>query len=626
MPGNLKNTSTSIEPARSLRLLKDIVIAANQARSAQEALDFASREIINFTGWYAAATMLADDENHLALTAVHGLSPEESRQFAPDVENLKLTGWDAGVGIPGRILLSKQPAWVTDEDVLQNPADYPKSTPVLRLGAKTMIAFPVMVLDRVGAVLFFYSRERLKPDQFLTELLADVGVQLGRVIEREQAEKKLRASEQLQQLALSGARLGLWHRVIGTGAVVMDARTCAIIGCEPHELEQNFNAFLSLVHPEDAMRVRQQIDTHLRGETAAYEAEFRILHKAGHWVWVMARGRVAERDRHGTPLRIAGTMMDITDRKRSEDALRESEARYRGIFDGAIEGMYRTSVEGRNLLANPALAHTLGYDSAEDVVRSVTDAARQVWVDAKERARFVRLLQEQGTVRGFECRYKRKNGTIIWVSLNSHAVRSPGGEILYFEGFIEDITDRKRSEHELRQRTHQFERANKALHEKQLALREVLASVEADKKAIGELVVTNVEKVIMPMLRSLRESMRGEHANSLCQIQEALDQITSPFTRQLSRQFTSLTPTELKICTFIRNGLGVKQIAEIDHLSAQTVATHRRNIRRKLGIAHQKSNLVTYLRTFMQSEAGSEDTARHAQEPDFAEHAIGTLQ
>lgn len=131
---------------------------------------------------------------------------------------------------------------------------------------------------------------------------------------------------------------------------------------------------------------------------------------------------------------------------RLSDDLRASEVRYRGIFDGAIEGIYRTSLQGKSLVVNPAMARMLGYDSAESFVRSVVDTARQVWVDPKERSRFVRLLTEQTTVQGYECRFKSRDGTHIWVSLSSRVVCGPDGQPAYYEGFVADITERKRIE------------------------------------------------------------------------------------------------------------------------------------------------------------------------------------
>jgi PAS domain S-box-containing protein len=133
-------------------------------------------------------------------------------------------------------------------------------------------------------------------------------------------------------------------------------------------------------------------------------------------------------------------------RKRTDQELRDSEARYRGIFEESIEGIFRTTPEGRILIANPALAKTLGYDSPEALVGTITDLGHQIWVDPEERSRLTQKLDEQGTIRGYECQFKRKDGTNIWVSLNTRPVRRPDGQIDHFEGFAEDITERKQWE------------------------------------------------------------------------------------------------------------------------------------------------------------------------------------
>jgi two-component system, LuxR family, sensor kinase FixL len=132
----------------------------------------------------------------------------------------------------------------------------------------------------------------------------------------------------------------------------------------------------------------------------------------------------------------------------SEDLI-ESEARYRGIFDGAIEGIFRTSWQGKSLVANPALAKMLGYDSVEDAVLTIEDSARQAWADPDERSRFVRLFEGREAVRGYECQLKRKDGTKIWVSLSSRKIRGAEGQEGYLEGFVQDITERKRAEQEI---------------------------------------------------------------------------------------------------------------------------------------------------------------------------------
>lgn len=138
-------------------------------------------------------------------------------------------------------------------------------------------------------------------------------------------------------------------------------------------------------------------------------------------------------------------------RRSADMALRQKNDRYRAIFEGAIEGMYQTTPQGKSIVVNPSLAKMLGYDSGEEAVSIIEDTASQVWADPEERDRFLRLLEDKGTIRGYECRFKRKDGTIALVSLNSSVVRGADGQAVYYQGFIENITERKRSEDAIRE-------------------------------------------------------------------------------------------------------------------------------------------------------------------------------
>ena len=134
---------------------------------------------------------------------------------------------------------------------------------------------------------------------------------------------------------------------------------------------------------------------------------------------------------------------DITERKQAEKTLQEAETTYRTIFDGALEGIFRTSVEGKALTANPALAKIFGYDSPEDFVSTITDVGHQVWLDPAERTCCLQRLENGEVVRGYECQFKRKDGRLIWGTLNIQKVCGPNETTAYYEGFIEDITERK---------------------------------------------------------------------------------------------------------------------------------------------------------------------------------------
>jgi two-component system sensor histidine kinase/response regulator len=126
-----------------------------------------------------------------------------------------------------------------------------------------------------------------------------------------------------------------------------------------------------------------------------------------------------------------------------------SEEMYRSIFENAIEGIFQTTPAGQYLNVNPALAKMYGYDSTRDLVAGLTAIDNQLYVDPNRRAEFVRLMREHGAVRGFESEIHRKDGSTMWISENARAVREASGAISYFEGMVEDITERKRLETEL---------------------------------------------------------------------------------------------------------------------------------------------------------------------------------
>jgi two-component system cell cycle sensor histidine kinase/response regulator CckA len=145
---------------------------------------------------------------------------------------------------------------------------------------------------------------------------------------------------------------------------------------------------------------------------------------------------------------VRGMAHDVTERVRAERALKESEERYRSLFEGVPVGLYRTTPEGQILVANLAMVEMLGYPDRESLV--AVDAA-SLYMDPAARGREQTLLEQEGLVRGAEMRLRRRDGTIIWVRDTARAVRDAGGRLLYYEGSLEDITDRKRAAEALQQ-------------------------------------------------------------------------------------------------------------------------------------------------------------------------------
>ncbi|MEM8604360.1 MAG: PAS domain S-box protein [Cyanobacteria bacterium P01_H01_bin.121] len=141
---------------------------------------------------------------------------------------------------------------------------------------------------------------------------------------------------------------------------------------------------------------------------------------------------------------------DITKRKQAEEALRIAEEKYRSIFENALEGIFQSTPDGHFLSVNPAMAELHGYDSPKDMVASVRDIETQIYADAQDHAQFQHQIAIANEVKDFEYQAKCKDGRIVWVHENARAVRDDRGNLLYYEGIVQDITLRKHQEAELR--------------------------------------------------------------------------------------------------------------------------------------------------------------------------------
>ena len=141
---------------------------------------------------------------------------------------------------------------------------------------------------------------------------------------------------------------------------------------------------------------------------------------------------------------------DITERKEAEKALKESEEKYRSIVENAVEGMFQSTPEGQLITANPSMARIFGYASPEEMIAQVSNIGIQLYANEKDRRAFQQLLKEHGIAGGFEAPFYRKNGSVLWGTLNVRAVQDQMGNVLYYEGTLEDITPRKKAEEELK--------------------------------------------------------------------------------------------------------------------------------------------------------------------------------
>ncbi len=154
---------------------------------------------------------------------------------------------------------------------------------------------------------------------------------------------------------------------------------------------------------------------------------------------------------HINPNWLLRSIRHTIERHESDLALLRAEEKYHGIFDHLVEGIFQTTPDGSYLLANAAIARIYGYTNPDELMASVTDIGRRLYVAPGRREEFRRIMDEHDTITGFESQIFRKDGSIIWISENCRAIRDAKGQLLYYEGTVEDITQRRMAEENVRE-------------------------------------------------------------------------------------------------------------------------------------------------------------------------------
>ena len=222
-----------------------------------------------------------------------------------------------------------------------------------------------------------------------------------------------------------------------------------MLGFTPAEWTSDPQLWIKRLHPDDRERVLAEYNrTRQTGDPL--RCEYRSLARDGRLVWVHEEAVVLF-DSEGRPGLHQGVLVDITERKQAEETLRRAEEQYRTLVEGAPVGIFRSTLEGRFLAANPCLARIFGYDSPEELMTQVTDIAQQLYAEPGRRQQILEQLARSPAWATYEVEFRRKDGKIITAEMHLRLARDPHGKALYLEGFVEDISERRSLEAQLRQ-------------------------------------------------------------------------------------------------------------------------------------------------------------------------------
>jgi PAS domain S-box-containing protein len=273
------------------------------------------------------------------------------------------------------------------------------------------------------------------------------------ITDRTRAEAALDAERRRLAGIIEGTGAGTWEWNIQNGQTSFNERWAEILGYTLTELAPTTQeTWKRLVHEDDLLEVDDLLKRHFQGEVPYCVSEMRMRQRNGTWIWVLSRGRVTERDEAGRPVWMQGTLLDISERKRLEDGLRESESRYRAVFEGSLDAIITTDTEGRCLECNPAAVSIFRFASKEALL------ARHIWElspvyqpDGQNSlyassAIISRLITHGGQV--IEWQHVRADGSLFPAEVSLNRCLVQGRWVLL--GVIRDITLRKAAEVELR--------------------------------------------------------------------------------------------------------------------------------------------------------------------------------
>jgi PAS domain S-box-containing protein len=302
--------------------------------------------------------------------------------------------------------------------------------------------------------------------------------------------------------------------------------------------------------------------------------------------WVLRSYPV--RDEHDTIIGIVVIVTDITERRKAEKALYQSEEKYRELYENANDIIFLIDSTGKIISCNAAMSNTYGLKQETLMGMEIEKLIDKDYIPG-----FKYFIQ-----RKFGNLYDRNNqefltysntGDEVWIEVNARIIKENDKPVA-LHGIARDITDKKRMV--------------KALHEKSQRLQDLITTLktvmkqrEEDKVEIEQSFIFNVRQSILPCIENLKLSYKenSNRMNQLKMLEKNISEVISPYLRSLSSKFPNLTPMEMKIIKFIKEGRTTKEISELLVVSSRTIDFHRKNIRKKLELKNRNANLRSFL-------------------------------
>ncbi len=302
-----------------------------------------------------------------------------------------------------------------------------------------------------------------------------------------------------------------------------------------------------------------------------------------------------KKDLNSRPVGFLGIARDITHRKIMEQALKESEQKYRTIIENIEDGYYEVDLAGNYTFFNDAMTRIIGY--TRDEMMGMNNRKYMDEYNAKQVFDVFNKVYLTGlAAKALDWKLVAKDGSTRFIEVSVTLKRDLTSQPIGFMGIARDITDRRQYMQTLEAREKELEIKTRTLEEVNTTLRVLLERRDADKAALEDTIIGNINDLVIPYLERVKKRTSDKKSQDyLAVLENNLETITSSFFRRLTTKYVNLTATEIEVANLVKNGKSIKEIADLLSISGKTVETHRTNIRKKMAIANTKTSLRSHL-------------------------------
>ena len=312
---------------------------------------------------------------------------------------------------------------------------------------KSGMSCRLSIEDRIFGVLSVSVPSEYAQDPEELSIFKELAKEIAFALHKIELDKGLRIHSEKLHAAMQLGNLAWWEMQMPSGLAMCDDRKIGMLERDPKAYQNvHYSAFTDLLHPDDYENTMQAMRDHLEGRAESYLVDYRIKKRDNSYLWYHDRGGIVERHPDGSPKRISGLVMDITNRKKAEEALRASEEKFRTLVETMREGLGIGDEQGRFTYVNPVILNILGRTQDELLNHKFTD-----YLDEENRIKFLEQqeLRKRGISENYVLSVKRKDGSIVYVYASGHPIHNSQGEFIGSFGVLTDITELKEAEEKI---------------------------------------------------------------------------------------------------------------------------------------------------------------------------------